>query len=114
MVLGSVVRESDSCCARNTRRRLPPFIRITAASTARNPCVSDAELETWATVEWVARDLVAEGKKFDAGSVRERLSRTHAWSAKLAKPHFATTRISRAIESMLRLRIIAALPDAAR
>ena len=73
--------------------------------------LSDAQLETWATVEWVTRDLVAERRRFDAASIRDRLSRTPAWSLKLEKPNFAPSFITQAIESMLRLRIIAALPE---
>ena len=73
--------------------------------------LSDDELETWATAEWVARDLIAEGKKFDAASIRGRLSLTPEWSAKLQKPNFGPTHITEAIESMLRLRIITASPN---
>ena len=73
--------------------------------------LSDDELETWATAEWVIRDLVAEGKKFDADSIRDRLSLIPAWSSKLQKPNFAPSCIADAIESMLRLRIVTALPE---
>lgn len=54
--------------------------------------LSDAELETWATVAWVARDSVAEGKRFDAASIRDRFSRTLAWSLSMPRvqPPFAS------------------------
>lgn len=72
--------------------------------------LSDPELETWATVEWVMRELIADGAKFDATSIRARLAAIPAWAPKLKKPNFAPARVAAASESMLRLRIITILP----
>ena len=50
--------------------------------------LSDAELETWATIEWVMRELVADRARFDPASIRARLAATPAWAPRLATARF--------------------------
>jgi hypothetical protein len=68
--------------------------------------LTDSQLETWATVEWVARDLIAERKPFDARSIRDRLATIRTWSPKLKKPNFSEEQVSEAVAALVRLRIV--------
>ena len=87
--------------------RAPVVARALVAQLSR---LSDAELETWATAEWVARDLISERKPFDATSIRKRLATIPSWSAKLRKPNFRKEELAAAIEALVRLKIIDAVP----
>jgi hypothetical protein len=68
--------------------------------------LSDAQLETWATVEWVARELVSARHPYDAKNIRRRLAEIPKWAAKLRKPHFSEGEVAAALEALVRLRII--------
>jgi hypothetical protein len=72
--------------------------------------LTDSQLETWATVEWVARDLISERRPFDAGNIRRRLATIKSWAPKLKKPNFTEEQVAEAIEALVRLRIVDTSP----
>lgn len=62
--------------------------------------LSDDQLETWATIEWVARDLSASRAKVTVDNIRDAINRDRVWASKLQKPSFSEDRICEAMQGL--------------
>lgn len=60
----------------------------------------DFELETWATVQWVAQDLTSKGEGATPDTVQEALRGNAAWAKKLIRPNFARAVVERALTDL--------------
>jgi hypothetical protein len=67
---------------------------------------TDDQLETWATVDWAARELVRRGEDVTPAAIRRLLGNTPVWSAKLDRPNFADSDLQRTLQQLVRLRLV--------
>lgn len=67
---------------------------------------SDDELETLATVDWVARSLAEADREVTPNAIREALARDPEWQPKLRKAHFTVSAIQHALQRLARLRLL--------
>lgn len=67
---------------------------------------SDDELETLATVHWIARELSTARCDVSTASVLGELARTAEWKAKLSRPNFSASAIEGALRFLGDVRLI--------
>jgi len=68
--------------------------------------LSDSQLETWATVEWIAGRLAHTATAPTAEDVRAALKSMPEWSDKLGRANFTTWHIEEALSALKLLRLV--------
>lgn len=90
---------------------LPSYVRseqIAARLVDWLAVFSDDQLETLATVHWVANELKADDRAAGVETVTGVLATTPEWKAKLSRPHFSSSGIRGALYFLAQLRLIRA------
>lgn len=70
--------------------------------------LTDEQLETWATVHWLARRMASTEPDVTAKGIREALNRDRQWSPKVQRPNFREDRIHEALEGLRKLGLLTA------
>ena len=106
-ISGTTLKAADDLS--ELERFLPAYVRSKQLATrlvdyfAR---FSDDQLETLATVHWVARDLDAENQVPTVETVTSALGNTPEWKAKLSRPNFSSTAIQHTLLLLRQLRLV--------
>lgn len=98
---GSKVADAEHYAVRYVRSR-----SLATQLLERLTLLSDNQFETWATVHAVARQLSSDAKPVTYESITKALNANNVWRSKLARPHFAESKIHGALAELRNLRLI--------
>jgi hypothetical protein len=91
------------------RTYLPRYVRsqhLANAFIEHLAAFSDSELETLATVHWLAKDIILAGRPLTVANVEATLSQSKEWRPKLDRPNFSRVRIGEALTELTKLRLV--------